>query len=414
MLATSSSRSQSLNLTQGLFTHAQGDARLTEPFKPTMETFPTELLLEIMEILGPADLTSFRLVNKRIHRIFSEKRAQLLLKILRNRPELELLLHLYTANQNDLLPDRMLHPLTVTFSFSSGDTPEDKIFLMRSPVAWKNGKIVCPEKIKLNVYDLVGIAELVKVVDWWVEVYPRLRWRDHPEDRRCLKSDEESRLRKAITRWWLYSHYFHGNYWRNTHAPKKFDKDVRLHHVRILTTQEIYELDDLLGTVYETISKDLCSSPGKVHRGTSSVVELIPWGKSGQRHPAIVNTYMKLDPDLLKYFLEYCYRYSKEYLIMAISNSTRDFLYDRETLSMSIQTVLEERSIMDPERPKAFPSMGIITEDRASSDECKAWNHDAWPTGFPPITKEQLAELPLELTSRVPGGDDGADRCDEY
>lgn len=235
-----------------------------------METVPMEIILEIMEIMGPADLTSFRLVNKRFHRIFTEKRGQILLKILRNRPELELLLYLYTANQNDFLPDRMLHPLTVTFSFSPDDAPEDKVFLMRSPVAWKNGKIVCPEKIRLNVHDLVGVAELVKVVDWWVEVYPRLRWRDHPEDRRCLKLDEESRLRKAITRWWLYSHYFHGNYWRNTHAPKKFDQDVRLHHVRILTTQEIHELDDLLGTVYETISNDLCSSPGKVHRGVSS------------------------------------------------------------------------------------------------------------------------------------------------
>ncbi|KAI1158121.1 hypothetical protein F5B18DRAFT_665443 [Nemania serpens] len=401
-------------MTQQLLARAQRNAWLTQPSKSTMETVPTEIILEIMEIMGPADLTSFRLVNKRFHQIFTEKRAQILLKILRNRPELELLLHLYMANQNDFLPDRMLHPLTVTFSFSPDSAPEDKVFLMRSPVAWKNGKIVCPEKIRLNVYDLVGVAELVKVVDWWVEVYPRLRWRDHPEDRRCLKSDEESRLRKAITRWWLYSHYFHGNYWRNTHVPKKFDKDVRLHHVRILTTQEIHELDDLLSTVYETISKDLCSSPGKVHRGASSVVELIPWGKSGQRHPAIVNTYMKLDPDLLKYFLEHCYRYSKEYLITAISNSTRDLLFDRETLSMSIQTVLEERSMIDPERPKAFPPMGIITEDRASSDECETWNYDAWSTGFPPITKEQLAELPLELTNRVPRGDDGADRFDGY
>ncbi|KAI1112936.1 hypothetical protein F5Y14DRAFT_442212 [Nemania sp. NC0429] len=401
-------------MTQALFTRAQSESCLTQPSKPTMEAVPTEIILEIMEIMGPADLTSFRLVNKRFHQIFTENRAQILLKILRSRPELELLLHLYTANRNDFLPDRMLHPLTVTFTFSPDDASEDKVFLMRSPVAWKNGKIVCPEKIKLNVYDLMGVAELVKVVDWWVEVYPRLRWRDHPEDRRCLKSDEESRLRKAITRWWLYSHYFHGNYWRNCNAPRKFDYDYRLHHVRILTTQEIHELDDLLGTVYETISKDLCSSPGKVHRGTSSVVELIPWGKSGQRHPAIVNTYMKLDPDLLKYFLEHCYRYSKEYLITAISNSTRDFVFDRETLSMSIQTVLEEKSMLDPARAKVLPSMGIITEDRASSDECEAWNDDAWPTGYPPITKEQLAEMPSEHTNRVPRGDDGADRCDGY
>ncbi|KAI1428389.1 hypothetical protein F5Y12DRAFT_782571 [Xylaria sp. FL1777] len=397
-------------MAQDLSMHVQSDSRAVQPSLSPIETIPVEVILEIMEVTGPGDLINFGSVNKRFHQIFTDKRAQILLKILRNRPELELLLHLYMANQNDFAPHRMLHPLTVSFSFNSNDSPRDKIFLMRSPVDWKDGKIVCPEKINMSVNDLLGVAQLVKVVDWWVEIYPRLRWRDHPEDRRCLKSEEESRLRKAIARWWLYSHYFHGNYWRNTHAPKKFDKDVRLHHMRILTTQEIYELDDLMGTMYETISKDLCSSPGKVHRGTGSVVELIPWGKNGDRHPAIVSTYMKLEPDLLKYFLEHCYRYTKEYLIMAITNSTSDLLFDRETLSMSIATVLEERSILDPDRPKTFPPMGIITEDRVNADECEAWNHDAWPTGFPPITREQLAEQPLELTSRVPRGDDGADR----
>ncbi|GAP92212.1 putative F-box domain-containing protein [Rosellinia necatrix] len=401
-------------MAQSSFMSAQSNARAVYVLKSPIETIPMELILEIMEVMGPGDLTNFGLTNRRFHKIFTEKRTQILLKILRSRPELELLLHLYTANQNDFLPDRMLHPLTVTFSFSPDDAPEDKVFLTRSPVAWTNGKIVCPEKIKLTMADLLEVAQLVEVVDWWVEVYPRLRWRDRPEDRRSLKSDEESRLRKAIARWWLYSHYFHGSYRRNTHAPKKFDKDVRLHHIRILTTQEIHELDDLLGTMYETISKDLCSSPGKVHRETGSVVELIPWGKSGQRHPAIVYTYMKLDPDLLKYFLEHCYRYSKDYLIMAITNSAPDLLFDRESLSMSIATVLEERAILDPDRPKTFPPMGISAEDRASTEECEAWNHDAWLTGFPPITREQLAEQPLELTSRIPHGDDGADRGDGY
>ncbi|KAI0876358.1 hypothetical protein GGS24DRAFT_488672 [Hypoxylon argillaceum] len=399
---------------QKLSTRVQRRVRATQASKSPIETAPTELILEIMEIMGPADLTNFGQVNKRFNQIYTSQRAQILLKILRNRPELELLLQLYRANKDDFIPERMLHPLTVTFSFNPDSAPEDKIFLIRSPVAWKNGKIVCPEKIKIDVHDLMGVAQLVKVVDWWVEVYPRLRWRDHPEDRRCLRADEESRLRKAIVRWWLYSHYFHGKYWRNTHVPKKFDKDVRLHHTRILTTQEVHELDDLLSIIYETVSKDLCSSPGKVHRGTGSVIELIPWGKNGERHPAIVNTYMKLAPDLLKYFLEHCYRYSKEYLIMSITNSTSDLLFDRETLSMSIATVLEERAILDSDRPKTFPPMGIIAEDRASTAECEVWNHDAWLTGFPPITQEQLAEQPFELTSRVPRGDDGTDRGDGY
>ena len=58
--------------------------------------------------------------------------------------------------------------------------------------------------------------------------------------------------------------------------------------------------------------------------------------------------------------------------------------------------------------------MGIIAEERAIAEECELWNHDAWPTGFPPITKEQLAEQPLELTRRVPPGDNGADHALGY
>ncbi|KAI8624592.1 hypothetical protein F5Y19DRAFT_467693 [Xylariaceae sp. FL1651] len=394
--------------------HMESVAQPTQTSKASIQAVPMEIILDIMELMSPRELCNFGQTNKHFFQIFTDKQAHILLKILRQCPELEILLFLYTANEMDFHPDRMLHPRTITFTFTSEGADENKIFLMRSPVGWKKGKLVCPEKIKLNVFDLMEISKLVKVVDWWVEVYPRLRWRDHPEERRCLKLDEEARLRKALARWWLYSHYFHGNYRRNTHAPKKFDEDVRLHHMRILTTQEIHELDDLWSTMYETISKDLCSSPGKVYRPTGSVVELIPWGKNGDRHPSIVNTYLKLGPDLIKYFLEHCYRYNKKYLIKTITNSTNMLLFDRETLSMSISTVLEERAILNPDHTNPLPRMGITNEDRASPGECEAWNNDSWPSGFPPITKDEILELPLELTKRVPRGDDGADRAGGY
>jgi hypothetical protein len=270
-------------MAQIMSTYVQSDAQPTPTTKSLIEKVPVEIVLEIMEVMSPQDLGNFGLVNKHFHQIYTAKRTQLLLSILRKRPELELLLHLYMANGNDFRPERMLHPLTVTFSLNPDDAPENKVFLMRSPVHWKNGKVVCPEKVRLNAIDLVKVAELSKVVDWWVEVYPRLRWRDHPEDRRCLKYDEETRLRKAIARWWLYSHYFHGDYWRNTHAPKRFDEDVRLHHVRILTTQETQELDDFLGTMYETVSKDLCSSPGKVYRAVSHT-----WRATGRKRNVLI------------------------------------------------------------------------------------------------------------------------------
>jgi hypothetical protein len=247
-------------------------ARTHKP--PIIYMVPVELILEIMEHMRPQEIFKFVLADKRLFHIFAEKRDQILLKVIRQCPELENLLYLFKASEKDFLPNRMLHPMTVTFSLGPEGAQENKVFLMHRIVEWQDGKIVCPEKIKLNGNNLLEIAQLAKVIDWWVDVYPRLRWRDHPEDRRCLKSDEESRLRMAIARLWLYSHYFHGNYWRSSHHPKLFDRDTRLHHVRLLTTQEIHELDDLWSIMYETISKDLCSSPGTVYRRVSDTISL--------------------------------------------------------------------------------------------------------------------------------------------
>ncbi|KAI1815050.1 hypothetical protein GGS20DRAFT_363528 [Poronia punctata] len=390
----------------------RGQARTNKISQSPIGSMPVEIILEIMELMGPEDLVNFGLSNKFLHHVFTEKRTQLLLNVVRACPELDILLRLYMVDQKDFLPDRMLHAITVTFSLNPQEAPENKIFLLRSPVHWQYGRIVCPEKIRLEVPDLVEIAKLIHVVDWWVDMYPRLRWRDNPEDRRRLGFEEEVRLRRALARWWLYSEYFHGAFWRNAYVPRRFDDDDRLHHIRILTTQEILELDDLLTTMYETVSKDLCSSPGEVYSGIESDVELVPWGKNGGRHPAIVNTYLKLGPHLLKYFLGCSHRFNKEHLIKAIADSTRDLdlLSDQETLSMSIATVLEERSVLDADRPKTFPAMGIIDQDRASVEECGMWDHDAWPSGFPPITMEQLAAQPNEIARRLPRGDDGADR----
>ncbi|KAI0394584.1 hypothetical protein F5Y17DRAFT_427276 [Xylariaceae sp. FL0594] len=402
-----------------------GHQRSGKRAKASIGAMPVEILLEIMECMGAGDLLHFGLTNKFFYSIFAERRTQLLLNVVRNCPELEILLRIYMVNEKDFLPDRMLRPITVTFApddCSRNDNHNPKIcYLLRSSVHWRYGRIVCPEKIRLGVSDLVELVRLTRVVDWWVDMYPQLRWRDdNAEDRRRLRPGEQARLRRALARWWLYGEYFHGVFWRNTRAPKRFDGvDARLHHVRVLSTQEILELDDLMSTMYETVSKDLCSSPGKVYRGSRAVVELIPWGRNGDRHPAIVNTYLKLGPRLLKHFLLLSSSSRrKEYLIAAMSGSARDLLFDQETLSMAIATVLEERAVLansdyseeeERERPKHPPRRtGIIDEDRVVMDE--RWTGDAWTTGYPPITPEQLAALPLELTRRVPRGDDGADR----
>ncbi|KAI1499436.1 hypothetical protein F5X99DRAFT_411069 [Biscogniauxia marginata] len=375
-------------------------------------SLPIELVLKTMEQMTPKDASNFALVSKRLFSIFKDNEVTTMVTILQNLPELEAMLFLYTANGMDMKPGRMLHPRTIVFNPYCEDGK--KVYLIRANVAFSEGKLICPENIKFHFQNIIDLWNLVKVVDWWVDIYPSLCWREHPEDRRCLRPNEEARLRKAIARWWLYAYYFHGVHWRSFQAPKKWQDDQRLHHLRILPTCEICELEDLWGVVYDTISKDLCSSPERVRDGNWSGVELVPWGGDDGRHSTIVNTYLKLDPELLQYFLLRYPRRRKTDIIRAVSNSVRDFTLDRETLSLSITTVLQERMMLKPNGICDIPRIGIIDEDRVNEKECELWSNDASPTGKPPLTQQQINAFPIEPTKRVARGDDGIDAAHPY
>ncbi|KAI0595793.1 hypothetical protein F4775DRAFT_594920 [Biscogniauxia sp. FL1348] len=373
---------------------------------------PTEMIMKIMEQMTPKDVSNFALANKRLFSIFKGSEVSMMIIILQNMPELEPMLYLYTATKMEMKPGYMLHPRTIVFN------PEceggKRVYLIRANVAFSEGRLICPEKITFNFDNILDLWKLTKVVDWWTEAYPSLRWRDHPEDRRCLRTGEEARLRKAIARWWLYACYFHGAFWRDIQAPKKWQEDKRLHHIRILSTQEICELEDLWGVMYDAISKDLCSSPERVRDGSWSGVELVPWGEDERRHSNIVNTYLKLDPQVLQFFLVHYPLRRKADMIKAVSGSQRDFTLDRETLSLSITTVLQERMMLKPHGINNVPRIGIIDEDRVSKEECEPWSNDASPTGKPPLTQQQINAFPFEPTKRVARGDDGTELSHPY
>ncbi|KAI1343786.1 hypothetical protein F5Y15DRAFT_411642 [Xylariaceae sp. FL0016] len=374
-----------------------------------IEKIPTELIIHLMESMTPSALSQFAFTNKRHFRIFMMNQASIMTTILLRLPEIEPFLYLYTATEAEIeKPSRMLHPRTITF------TPEfegaKKTTLIQSRVAFADGVLVCPKKIALTIYDFYHIWNFAKCVDWWADMYPSLRWRENPEDRRCLYSHEESRLRKAIARWWLYSHYFHGMFSRDTNAPKKWENDKRLLHFRILTTSEIREVEDLWGVIYDTVSKDLCSSPERGPLG----VELKGWGAEDGRHSTIVNTYMKLDPLQLMYHLQAFQQRRKTDIINSVWSMCKQFTFDRETLSMAIDTVLEERVVLSPMSVSRPPQMGIVDEDRASAQVCKAWSYDAWLSGKPPISDVQKNAFPLQYTKKIGWGDDGRDAVGRF
>jgi hypothetical protein len=374
-----------------------------------LAALPHEMLVDIMKATSARDLSAFIFVNKRVFWVFKADQTGIMAAVLKKQPEFEILLYLYTLKDTEFKPGCMLHPRTIEFDpeLDSGR----KITFLRSMVNFLEGKLIVPEKIVLFIEDIVELFKLVQVIDYWTEQYPSLRWREPPEDRRCLKYAEEVRLRKAIARWWLYSKYFHGVFYRDTSCPRKWrTDDRRLHHLRILSTSEIRELEDLWGVMFDTVSRELCSSLEGVGHGKNRTVELVPWGKEEGRHHAIVNTYLKLDPEQLRYFLQLYrnHRRKKADVIRTVSMTMRNFHLDRETLSLSINTVLEERMMLKPAGINRLPRCGIVDEDR-DGDSGTLWSTDPSPSGKPPLSKEQIAAFPIEYDKRVQYGDDGSD-----
>lgn len=368
---------------------------------------PSELLIAIMEQMGVRDLTAFAVSSKRFFGIFKENQARLMATVLLGQPELECILFVYTIDRRDFNPEAMLHPRTISVDVSRADNR--LIRLMHSPVSFQEGKLICPRKITFGLRDLTQVWNMMKIVDWWVEEYPRLRWSKNPEDRRCLRLSEERRLRKAISRWWLYAECFHGKYARSPLLPRMWQADGRLHHLRIMPTSDIRELEDLWETLQTVIGRDICSS---LELDDETCKEhVMPWGYSQWRNQHIVNTYMKLDPEQLKFFLDRGSYHNRMAIVRAAKATQLHFDFDQETLSWSIETVLQERLMLKQNNVMDIPASGILDED-SYNDEEGHFTYDAWPTGKPPLTKEEVQSYPTAPTRSVPPGDDGTESTD--
>ncbi|KAH8677502.1 hypothetical protein BX600DRAFT_506537 [Xylariales sp. PMI_506] len=365
-----------------------------------LEALPPELVLEIMKKMGARDVTAFALTNKRLFMIFKENQATIMATVLLRQPELEPLLLVYTIDKSDFRADAMLHPRKI--SVDTGKGPEKYLDLMQSAVGFRDGKLICPRKIILRVQDLAAIWRMVMAIDWWVEEYPRIRWHKSPVDSRCLRPTEEHRLRKAIARWWLYAECFHGKYAPYHYVPKIWQNDDRLHHLRLMNSVEIRELEDLWDIVRATIQREICSSIEP--KGWKPV----PWGQNEWRSKDIVNTYMKLNPAQLKSLIEVAPRLDKAGIIRLARQSQRDFTAEQETMSFSIEIVLQERLLLKSNTVTDIPFSGIIDED-SFKDEKALFSNDAWETGKPPLSKQEIQSYPTWPQKYIPYGDDGHD-----
>lgn len=384
---------------------------------------PAELIIEMMREMGCRDLTAFALANRRLFLIFKANQHAIMTAVLLRQPELEQMLLIFTIDKSDFYRNAMLHPRTI--NYHKGRDSSEPVELMKSSVAFREGKLICPRKIDLGPARLAVLWNSIKIIDWWVEEYPKLRWYKNPEDRRCLRRSEELRLRKAISRWWLYAECFHGDWVYYNMMPKMWQIDNRLHHLRLMSTIEIRELEDLWETVRATVQRDICSSvePGvsvasewPTHDAPEFVANFyqygwkrVPWGVEDWRSKSIVNTYLKLDPEQLKYLLEFVPRSNKAAVIRLAKDFRQEFDSQQETLSWSMDVVLQERFLLsNSENLTSIPSSGITDED-CFNDKDRTFRSDAWPTGKPPLTKQEVDSFPTWHQKHIPHGDDGHD-----
>ncbi|KAI1269676.1 hypothetical protein F5Y18DRAFT_106805 [Xylariaceae sp. FL1019] len=426
-----------------------------------LDQMPTEIVINIMSNMRPRELFFFIKTSRRYETIMEQNKPTIYFDILQRCPELKTLLNIFTAQQKEIVPGYMLYPRVIWFNLTKANVeknrvlahadlmksyprgveldplivrervsavappydpnPEqlakDKIFLVRAPVAWVDKKLLCPIKFELSMASLETLFHLIDVIDWWVEHYPQLRWRDDAQERRCLWPEEEARLRKAIAHWWLYSIFFHGRFRRSTYVPKLYDDhDTRLNLLRTLSTEELSELSDLWNTIYDCVSLDICASPDRVENKNANGgydIDLQLWGKSEAEHCVMVRTVMKLSPKQMKDLLENNYRNARRNILRVINRDLsitgRGLAFDTESLTLSIGTVLDERIDLlykcDVSRP--LPCMPIVSIDRSDQPDRDVFRQDAWPGGKAPGAAEKLALLGLQLTERIRPGNDG-------
>ncbi|KAI1388430.1 uncharacterized protein F4822DRAFT_429056 [Hypoxylon trugodes] len=383
----------------------------SSPVGARLHDLSAELILEIMRHMSATDISKFAICCRWLLNIFNGQKHIVMTRLLRSLPEFNSLLYICTSEKAELHPARMLYPRII--DLKAGPHTINLMQPTVAPAKSPDGHTPVIPTITLKMADIETLWFHAKVIDWWVETYPRLHWREEPENRRCLRAGEEVRLRKTIGYWWLYAHFHHGSVYsyRNFQQPKRWEQDTRMHHFRVMSTVEMFEVADLWRVVEETVSKDLCSTPERVclcENGYS--VDLVPWGVDEGRHTKIVKTYMKLNPEQLRYFLTYYQNRKKHFTIPMVSEAIREFDRDTETLSVSVGKAIQERVVLKIQDKLniLLPRIGLMDEDRKFNED-NSWNNDAWPGGRIPVNPEDLKFYERDPSEMVLRGDDGKD-----
>ena len=202
----------------------------------------TEILQKVYDYTTIQDVFHLAQTSKKNYRAFLGRRMHILTQSMHNTySPLPELLKLVIANT----PDKNRKLLSTE--------------LRRNAIV--NRIIEIQELPKLTVEIMIKMVEFGKLANRWVEIYPRIRWRQHSNDRRLLRSDEATRLRGAIYSYWTYNTLFHDPTFLayDPDLPRSHE-DPRLRLLRTYSTLQLVQLTEFTDKMQQILQVDLYPS----------------------------------------------------------------------------------------------------------------------------------------------------------
>lgn len=112
---------------------------------------------------------------------------------------------------------------------------------------------------------LSQITAVVRVARRYVDLYPEYRWpQGDSVHRRSLDTNESRRLRRAVYRLGSYAKAFHQSPYHVPRAGATATAE-RLQLLRTWSNDELFELEDLRGTLEQVLATEICPTDGEVY-----------------------------------------------------------------------------------------------------------------------------------------------------
>ncbi|ROV92014.1 hypothetical protein VMCG_09553 [Cytospora schulzeri] len=337
-----------------------------EPHQPGIEPgifkVPVELILKVLELTDLKSAFNFTRTNKAFRPIWDGNREHIMMSILRTElSPFDDLLQVVVSK-----PDDIKIPL--------GPCLHRRVYHMNKlccegevPRSGEEAHAILPPVV-LTEEHFDRLLHLFGVVKRWEEHFPRYRF-GSVSDCRGLLPDESRRLRAAMYHWMSYGYFFHGELPRpNQFVPQKYSTDIRCKRLRLLSDNELHELNDLWQTVQKMVQCNICPSTEMVLKRMDGTIskeeaERIGFGSSKKGlaratfswndstfvdfdsnvNSAIVDTFLKLSPAEILQFTNHRSAYSRDRLIREARLANPDILSDRQSLGHALSAVMEER-----------------------------------------------------------------------